>query len=94
MPWLYLVLAVVAMAIAFKTTSVAVLVVCLLTALGLAIAWLMAFLAERIESRSSSPAMLIDPVELQRLREQAEARRATAGPAGSSTPLAGDDATG
>jgi hypothetical protein len=78
MPWLYLLLAVAALAIAFKTTSVAVLVICLLAALGFALAWLMGALARRIEDRTGSPAMMIDPVELQRLREQAEARRAAA----------------
>jgi hypothetical protein len=75
MPWLYLVLAVAALAIAFKTTSVAILVVCLVAALGLTLAWLMGVLARRIEARTGAPAMMIDPVELQRLREQAEARR-------------------
>ena len=78
MPWLYLLLALAALAVAFKTTSVAVLAICLLAGLGFAIAWLMGTLARRIEDRSSSPAMMIDPVELQRLREQAEARRAAA----------------
>ena len=76
MPWLYLLLALAALAVAFKTTSVAVLAICLLAGLGFAIAWLMGVLARRIEDRSGSPAMMIDPVELQRLREQAEARRA------------------
>lgn len=76
MPWLYLLLAVAALAVAFKTTSVAVLSISLLAALVLTVAWLMGVLARRIEERSGSAAMIIDPVELQRLREQAEARRA------------------
>lgn len=75
MPWLFLVLAVAALAVAFKTTSVAVLVICLIAALVLTLAWLMGALARRIEDRSGSTAMIIDPAELQRLREQAEARR-------------------
>lgn len=75
MPWLFLLLAAAALAVAFKTTSVPVLVVCLVAALGLSIAWLLGVLARRIESRSGSTAMMVDPVELQRLREQAEARR-------------------
>lgn len=78
MPWLFLLLAIGAFAIAFKTTSMAVLVVSLLAALGLLVAWLMALLAQRIEHRSGSVAMMVDPAELQRLREQAEARRAAA----------------
>jgi hypothetical protein len=76
MPWLYLLFAVAALAVAFKTTSVAVLAVSLLAALVLTLAWLMSALARRIEDRSGSAAMIIDPAELQRLREQAEARRA------------------
>lgn len=78
MPWLFLVLAIAALAVAFKTTSVAVLVLCLVAALGLTLAWLMGALARRVEERSGSIAMIIDPAELQRLREQAEARRAAA----------------
>lgn len=78
MPWLYLLLAMAALAIAFKTTSVAVLVVCLLAALGLTLAWLMGALARRIEDRTGSATMMIDPAELQRLHEQAEARRVAA----------------
>lgn len=78
MPWLYLLLAAAALAVSFKTTSVAVLVICLLAALGFALAWLMSALARRVEDRSGSLAMIIDPAELQRLREQAEARRAAA----------------
>lgn len=78
MPWLYLLLAVAALAAAFRTSSPWVLGVCLLAALGLAVAWLMAMLARRIEDRSGPAALLVDPAELQRLREQAEARRAAA----------------
>lgn len=75
MSWLYLLLAAAALVVAFKTSSVAVLVVCLVAALGLALAWLMATLSRRIEDRTGSAELMIDPVELQRLREQAEARR-------------------
>lgn len=76
MPWLFLVVSVALLAVAFKTTSVAVLVICLILALVSTLAWLMGALARRIEDRSGSAAMIIDPAELQRLREQAEARRA------------------
>ena len=75
MPWLYLLLALAAFAVAFKTTSVAVLVICLLLALGLLLAWVLALLAQRIGSRSRDTTMMIDAVELRRLREQAEVRR-------------------
>jgi hypothetical protein len=76
MPWVYLVLALAAFAIAFKTTSLALAAVCLLGALALLVAWTLALLAQRVGSRSRDEAQLIDPQELRRLREQAEARRA------------------
>ncbi len=80
MPWVYLLLALVAMAIAFKTTSLALAAICLLAALGLLVAWTLGLLAQRVGSRSRDEAMLLDPQELRRLREQAEARRAQAPP--------------
>jgi membrane protein implicated in regulation of membrane protease activity len=76
MPWVYLLLALAAFAIAFKTTSLALAAVCLLAALALLVAWTLALLAQRVGSRSRDEAQLIDPQELRRLREQAEARRA------------------
>lgn len=82
MPWLFLLLALAALAVAFKTASVAVLVICLIAAFVLTLAWLMGILARRIEDRSGSAAMIIDPAELQRLREQAEARRSAVQAAG------------
>ena len=60
----------------------------LLAGLGLLGAWLMGLLASRMESRSGDPATIIDPVELQRMREQAEARRAALD-AGSEPPQVG-----
>ncbi|MDI9238061.1 hypothetical protein QLQ15_03960 [Lysobacter sp. LF1] len=78
MQWLYLLFALVALAVAFKTTSVAVLVICLLLSLGLFLAWVMKLLAQRVDSQSRDTSMILDPAELRRLREQAEARRAAA----------------
>lgn len=78
MPWLFLILAAVALAVAFKTTSVALLMVCLLAAFALIVAWVLALLAQRVESRSRDEAMMLDPDELRRLREQAEARKLSA----------------
>ena len=80
MHWLYLLLALAALAVAFKTTSVAVLMICLLLALGLS-----AGLGDeaarpaRRTARAATRSMILDPIELRRLREQAEARRAAAG---------------
>jgi hypothetical protein len=79
MHWLLLLLALAALAVAFKTSSVAVLIICLLAALGLSLAWVMKLLAQRVDSQSRDTSMMLDPMELRRLREQAEARRATTG---------------
>ena len=78
MPWLFLILAVVALAVAFKTTSMALLMVCLLAAFALIVAWVLTLLAQRVDSRSRNEAMMLDPEELRRLREQAEARKLAA----------------
>lgn len=83
MHWLYLLLALAALAVAFKTSSVAVLVICLLAALGLGLAWVLALLAQRVGNQSRDASLILDPVELRRLREQAEARRATGDSSGS-----------
>lgn len=79
MQWLYLLLALVALAVAFKTTSVAVLMVSLLAALGFFLAWVLKLLATRVDSQTRDASLILDPVELRRLREQAEARRTAAG---------------
>ncbi len=80
MSWVFLLLAIAAFAVAFKTTSVALAVLCLLAALGLFLAWALGLLAQRVGSRSRDDTSMIDPQELRRLREQAEARRAAATP--------------
>ncbi|HZX80142.1 MAG TPA: hypothetical protein VFE72_04200 [Lysobacter sp.] len=79
MSWLYLLLSIAAFAVAFKTSSAALMAIALLAALGLLAAWLMGLLASRMESRSGDPESIVDSVELHRLQEQAEARRAAAG---------------
>lgn len=80
MAWLFLILAVAALAVAFKTTSVALLVTCLLLAFALILAFVLKLLSERVDSRSGNEAMMLDPDELRRLREQAEARKLAASP--------------
>jgi heme A synthase len=80
LPWLYLLLAAVALAVAFKTSSIALAILCLLVALVLTGAWVLGLLAQRVGNRSRDAQMMIDPQELRRLREQAEARRAAASP--------------
>jgi hypothetical protein len=76
MVWLYLLLAIVAFAIALKSASIALSILCLLAALGFVVAAVMGLLARRIGSQSRDESMILDPQELRRLREQAEARRA------------------
>ena len=78
MPWLFLFLAVAVFAVAFKTTSVALLIVCLLVAFALILAWVLTLLGQRVERRSRNEAMMLDPEELRRLREQAEMRKLAA----------------
>lgn len=76
MPWLFLLLALAAFALAFKTTSMLLAALCLLAALGLLLAWVLGLLAQRVGSQSRDDSQMLDPQELRRLREQAEARRA------------------
>lgn len=79
MVWLYLLLALAAFAVALKSSSIALSILCLLAALGFVVASVMGLLARRIGSQSRDESMILDPQELRRLREQAEARRAAAG---------------
>jgi len=46
--------------------------------LGLLVAWVMGLLAQRVGNSTRDDALMLDPQELRRLREQAEARRAAA----------------
>ena len=84
MPWLFLLLAIAALAIAFMTASMTVVVLSLLAALVLLGLWILGLLSQRIDTRSRDDAQMLDPRELQRLRELAEARRAE--PAGAPGP--------
>ena len=78
MPWLFLLLAIAALAIAFMASSMAVVVACLLAALVLFGLWLAAMYSARVGSQERDVSMMIDPAELRRFREQAEARKAAA----------------
>lgn len=78
MPWLFLLLAIAAFAIAMTTASMALAVACILAALALLVIWVMGLVAQRVGNQARDDAMMIDPQELRRLREQAEARRAAA----------------
>ena len=76
MYWLYLLLAFAALVVAIKTTSSGLMLVCLLAALVLIVLWLAGLYSARMAGRSRDPSAMIDPAELRRLREQAEARKA------------------
>ncbi|MDH5830728.1 hypothetical protein QFW80_09420 [Luteimonas sp. M1R5S18] len=89
MPWLFLLLAIAALAIAFMTASMTVVVLSLVAALVLLGLWILGLLSQRIDTRSRDDAQMLDPRELQRLRELAEARRAE--PAVAPGPTAMDE---
>jgi hypothetical protein len=80
MHWLYLLLALVAMAVAIKTSSTGLMLLCLLASLALMVLWLVGLYSARMAGRSRDPSAMIDPAELRRLREQAEARKAANNP--------------
>ena len=86
MAWLLVLLAAAAFAVAFFTTSMALAIVALLASLALLLAGVLRLLAQRVDGRARDEAMMIDPMELRRLREQAEIRRDAA-------PSPGQDAT-
>lgn len=87
MPWLFLLLALGAVVIAFTTTSVPLAAIALVLSLVLVVIGVLGLLAQRVGSQSRNEAMMVDPVELRRLREQADARRAAASvPPDASTP--------
>ena len=76
MHWLFLLLGFAALAFAVKTTSSVLMVLGMLAALGFWILWLAGLYSARMSGSSRDPSSMIDPAELRRLREQAEARKA------------------
>lgn len=78
MHWLFLLIGCAALVLAFKTTSSGLMIVSLLAALVLFVLWLVGLYSVRMAGRSRDASMIIDPAELRRLREQAEARKAAA----------------
>ena len=58
MPWLYLLLAIAAFAGALLTPSIALMVACLLAALGLLLAWALGLYARRVGARRGEPSPL------------------------------------
>ena len=78
MHWLFLILALGAMGLALQTASLALMLVSLLASLGLFIAFVMGWYADRVGGTARDESQMIDPAELRRLRELAEARKANA----------------
>lgn len=83
MPWILFGAALAALIVAFKTSSVGLLVVCLLLSFVLGVAGLVQLLAQRVASRTRDEASMIDPVALEQLRRQARAGKADGTTAGS-----------
>ena len=77
MHWLFLLLAFVAMAFAFMTTSSTAMALCLLAALVLFVLWVVGLYSARVAGQSRDATMMIDPAELRRLRDLADARKAS-----------------
>ena len=86
MHWVLLLLAIGALAVALKTTSIGLMAVCLLAALVLVVLWALGLYSARVGSRSRDETSMIDPAELRRLREQAEARKLAASQSQSQPP--------
>ena len=78
MAWLFLALALGALWVAFTAATPGVLGLALLVALGLLVAFVLKLASDRIGSRSRDEHLMLDPEELRRLREQAEARKLAA----------------
>jgi hypothetical protein len=86
MHWLLLLLALGALAVAIKTTSMGLMAICLVAALVLIVLWVLGLYSARVGARSRDETAMIDPAELRRLREQAEARKLAASQAAPPAP--------
>jgi len=73
--WLYLLLSIGALGLALVTPRVWVLALSLLASGGFFLAWALAWYRQRVGDGQRDEMAMIDPVELRRLRELAEARR-------------------
>ena len=78
MAWLSLLLALGALWVAFTASSPGILFLALLVALVLFAVFVLKLASDRIGSRARSEQLMLDPEELRRLREQAEARKLAA----------------
>ena len=78
MAWLFLLFGFGALWVAFTASSPGLLALALVAALVLFIAFVLKMASDRIGSRSRDEQLMLDPDELRRLREQAEARKLAA----------------
>jgi hypothetical protein len=76
MHWLLLLLAVGALAVALTTSSMGLAAICVLAALALLVGWVLGWYSARVGARSRDESAMVDPAEMRRLRELAEARKA------------------
>ena len=75
MHWLFLLMALASMVMAMRTTSMGLMVALMLASLALFVAWIVGWYGRRVGDSSRDQSVMIDPTELRRLREVAEARR-------------------
>lgn len=75
MHWLFLLFAFTMLAFAFLTTSMQVLSGCLLAALAFFLLWAYGLYRSRFADTGRDMSSMLDPDELRRLREQAQARK-------------------
>lgn len=87
MHWLYLLFAAGALVLSMRTTSTALMVIGLLASLGLFVAWIVGWYAARMGDSQRDESHMIDPTELRRLRELAEARKQGTAPPPGPPPL-------
>lgn len=78
MAWLSLLLAFGALWVAFTASSPGLLVLALLVALVLLAFFVLKLASDRVGNRARNEQLMLDPEELRRLREQAEARKLAA----------------
>ncbi|HPA00609.1 MAG TPA: hypothetical protein PLK29_00070 [Chiayiivirga sp.] len=79
MRWLWFVASLLCFAVVFKTTSIALALLCLLGALVFMVVGTLALAAQRIDSSRGDLGRLIGPEEIRRMREAEARRKADAG---------------
>ena len=86
MHWIYLLLALGALLLAITTVHGWLLALALLAAVVLLVAWIRGWYLERIGGTERDASAMIDPLELRRLRELAEARKREAAASSAKDP--------